>query len=73
MCVCVCVCVCVSVCVCVCVWYMCVHTRAHVKHLPNNAPIARLISFCFEFFIAANELKMSGAPLPIAKNVTPYN
>ena len=40
--------------------------------LPNNAPIANPASPFFAFDIAAMALKMSGAPLPNAKNVTPY-
>ena len=42
------------------------------KFLPNSAPTARLAFLSSSWLIAAKALKMSGAPLPRARRVTPY-
>lgn len=41
------------------------------QSLPNRAPTARLALLSSSWLMAAKELKMSGAPLPRARRVTP--
>ena len=46
--------------------------KGEYKFSPNSAPTARLAFLSSCWLIAAKALKMSGAPLPRARRVTPY-